>query len=208
MIRAKLIVDVIRTLKTRGVRNTLNIVAGQLKDILFDVRHGTDTVVWQPLQSLDIASPNRERGNLYQATTTAALERIFGDVQPMLPEKSAFLDVGSGKGKVLLVASEYGFTAVRGVEFSGQLCEITRKNADRYFRKRTEKPLIEIIEMDAVKYRIQPDENLFFLFNPFDAVIFGISDWPITFPHLLANNIPHPGEWNRVSQLSRVCQWA
>ena len=163
-----------RTVRQRGVGNTLSIIFGQVADVFFDLRHGTDTVFWRSLPELEIDSPNKGRGNIYQATTTPALRRIFRDIRPLLPGRAGILDVGSGKGKVLMVAAEFGFDPVRGVEFSPELCGIARKNMVRYFKNRTDVPVIEIIERDAADYRIPHDENLFFFFNPFDASIFEI----------------------------------
>lgn len=168
-----LISKISRTIRQHGLHRTLAIIAGQIADIGFDVLHGTNTVLWRPLPSLTITSPNKSRGNIYQATTTPALRRIFTDIRPLLPDQAGLLDVGSGKGKVLLVAAEFRFDPVRGVEFSGELCDIARKNVDRYFRRR-HRPTVEIMEEDAAVYRIRPDEHLFFFFNPFDRLIFSV----------------------------------
>lgn len=169
-----LIRKIFQTIRRRGLWQTLAIIRGQFADIFFDLRHGTDTVRWRPLPTLNIPSPNKDRGNIYQATTTPALRRIFADMRPMLPQNAGLLDVGSGKGKVLLVAADFGFDPIRGIEFSAELCAIARRNATRYFRTRPAGPVPDIIETDAAVYRIQPDEHLFFFFNPFDRSIFDI----------------------------------
>lgn len=154
--------------------DALSIIWGQFADIGFDLRHGTDTVLWRSLPSLKIASKNCDRGNIYQATTTVALRRLLSEIRPLLPDNAGILDIGSGKGKVLLLAAEYEFNPIRGVEFSDHLCGIARKNINRYFRHRASAVAIDVIAMDAADYPVKPDENLFFFFNPFDAAMFQI----------------------------------
>jgi tRNA A58 N-methylase Trm61 len=80
------------------------------------------------------------------------------------------MSVLSHKGRLLLIASEYGFKRVIGVEFSHDLCEQARKNL-LLFRKKVELDVdIEIIESDVVNYEIKDDENVF-LFSPFDEIV-------------------------------------
>ena len=40
------------------------------------------------------------------------------------------MDLGCGKGRVLMLAVEYGFARVTGVDYSASLCEIARRNLD------------------------------------------------------------------------------
>ena len=87
------------------------------------------------------------------------------------PKDSVFVDFGSGKGRILLVAAKYGFKRVVGIEFSHDLCEEARKNLLLFRKKVGYDADINIIESDVVNYRIKDDENTFFLFSPFDEVI-------------------------------------
>ncbi len=167
-----LISKIFRTIHRHGIRRTLAVILGQFADIAFDLRHRTDTIRWRPLPTLEVPSPNKKHGNIYQATTTPALKRIFADIRPLLPAKAGLLDIGSGKGKVLLVAADFRFTPIRGIEFSRELCEIAGKNADIYFRKKSSRPVLDIIEIDAADYKMKLDEHVFFFFNPFNALLF------------------------------------
>jgi hypothetical protein len=89
----------------------------------------------------------------------------------MIPHDSVLVDFGCGKGRVLFVASEFGIREVRGVEFAHELCEIAMKNSAVYKSKTGVETQHRIIESDAANYTINREENLFFLYNPFDAVI-------------------------------------
>ena len=87
------------------------------------------------------------------------------------PSDSVFVDLGCGKGKVLLMASEYGFKRIVGVEFSHELCQDAKKNLFIYRKKVGVDMNVSIIESDVVDYEIEDDENVFFMFNPFDEVV-------------------------------------
>jgi hypothetical protein len=78
-----------------------------------------------------------------------------------------FVDMGSGKGRMLFVAAERPFRQIRGVEFVVDLHEQARKNIGTY-RHRTQRCAdIESINADAATYEF-PDGNLvIYLFNPF-----------------------------------------
>jgi SAM-dependent methyltransferase len=88
-----------------------------------------------------------------------------------LPGGSVFVDFGCGKGRVLMMAARYGFRRVVGVDFSGELCRIARRNLEIFRRRAGGSVEFEVVESDAVAYRFRDDENVFYLFNPFDAVV-------------------------------------
>jgi 16S rRNA G966 N2-methylase RsmD len=99
------------------------------------------------------------------------LKKLFNRLQPALPSDSVLVDFGSGKGRVLLIAASFGFREARGIEFAQELCHIARTNWLAYKQKRRVATVCQVVEVDAVDYAIKPDENVFFLFNPFDNVI-------------------------------------
>ena len=62
-----------------------------------------------------------------------------------IPDDKVFIDIGSGKGRVLLIAAEFGIKEVRGIEFSPVLCEIAKKNISIYKEKTKSKTAFKII---------------------------------------------------------------
>jgi len=79
--------------------------------------------------------------------------------------------MGSGKGRVLLMASMYNFKRITGVEISSRLYEIARNNVNIYEEK-LKRPLnIEVVNEDALKYNIKNDENVFYFYKPFDNFV-------------------------------------
>jgi len=140
-------------------------------DCYFDIRYGTDTRALAKLDALTIEGDNKAKGIDYQATRVVLLRRVFHHIRNMLPADGLFVDFGCGKGRVLLIASQFGFKEVRGVEFAHELCEIAKTNCDVYKAKTAVRTEFQVIESDAAEYVIDTDENVFFMFNPFDQVV-------------------------------------
>lgn len=142
-----------------------------LADHLFDIRYGLDTCKNAPLGELTIESQNKDRGCSYQPTRVAPLRKLFGQIMPLVQPNSVLVDLGCGKGRVLLVASQFGFKEVRGVEFAHELCEIARNNWAAFSRHKGVRAECRVVEADVTLYKIQPDETVFFMFNPFDEAV-------------------------------------
>jgi predicted RNA methylase len=142
-----------------------------IADHLFDLRYGVDTCKWSQLDELKIDSDNKERSSIYQPTRVIPLRKLLNIMMPMIPSNSVLVDFGCGKGRVLFVASEFGFREVRGVEFAHELCEIAVKNSHNYKASTRIGTKCRIIESDVTNYAINEEENVFYINNPFDATI-------------------------------------
>ena len=84
---------------------------------------------------------------------------------PFPAEDVVFVDYGAGKGRALAAAAAYPFRKVIGVEISGELVEIARRNLARLKRRRA--GCVEIHHADAAAFAVPDDANVFFFFNPF-----------------------------------------
>jgi cyclopropane fatty-acyl-phospholipid synthase-like methyltransferase len=78
-----------------------------------------------------------------------------------------FIDMGSGKGRVLFVAAEYPFRKVIGVEFSNALHDDAVANLKRYKFPRRRCADIEPVHADAREFEFPNDNLVIYLFNPF-----------------------------------------
>ena len=161
----------VESITERGLKRTMQSTLNVLEDHLFDIRYGTDTVRRVSVRALDINSENKGEAKDYIPTRGRAFRKLLDKLS--FPSGSVFVDLGSGKGKLLLVASQYEFRRVVGVEFSAELCEIAKWNKSNYHRKKRVNADIEIVNADVVGYDINDDENVFFLFNPFGPVVLG-----------------------------------
>ena len=83
----------------------------------------------------------------------------------------AFVDYGSGKGKALLLASNYPFRSIVGVEYSAALTEAARSNIRHYRNRAMRCRNIEALHADARSYEPPAGPLLCFFFNPFDVSV-------------------------------------
>lgn len=155
-----------------GVSSLLQNLIGKLGNHWYDFREGTDTAGVVGLGGLSIASPNKHRGVYYGATKQRPFLEVLERVAP--PKACTFVDVGCGKGKVLLMAMDYGFNHVTGIEFSSELCAFACRNVEAVRRRRGLACEIEVLECDATDYPVRPGDGVFFLFHPFDESIMSI----------------------------------
>ena len=158
-----------KNLRSIGFKKTLEAVFGLLEDIRFDRKYGVDTMGWHELDANDVDSDNLIHAVDYQPTRVAAFRAMMRSLP--LTSNSVFVDIGSGKGRLPLLASEFGFKRVVGIEFSNHLNRIAVENVDRYSEHRQIPCAIELINADITDYEPVHDENVFFLNNPFDAVV-------------------------------------
>ena len=157
------------SIRSRGVVTTIKIAIGNLEEACFDWRHGTETN--QVVNSDQFESNLENRGHAVRYKATRA-RPFFALLQYLaLPEGSTFVDVGSGKGKVLLLAAQTRFRRVVGVEFSPSLCVQAKRNIEIFRRRARPLAPIEVVQADIAQHEWDGDENVFFLYNPFDAVI-------------------------------------
>jgi SAM-dependent methyltransferase len=155
----------------KGLVGLTDFAISFLSDYWFDYRYATSTHGWIPSDQLNSNCENRQHAVRYQPTKG----RPFGKLMRQLrfPEVTVFVDIGSGKGKVLLMASRHGFKKLIGIEFDTDLCKIARENI-AIFRTKTGVCInAEVVEADIVEYKITDDENVFYLYNPFDDFILG-----------------------------------
>lgn len=164
---------VLHSLRTQGVTTTTQKLIDTVADKLFDLRHGVDTSTWTQLEDLSIVGANRDHGRAYQATRIRSLRRVLKWLRPHIDSGKILVDLGCGKGRVLLVAAELGFEEVRGVEFAEELCATARRNCERYFGRKRLSTRFHVEHADAANYEIKPSEHLFFMFNPFDHIVMG-----------------------------------
>ena len=157
------------SMKKRGILNTLFIVLSYMVDYASDVINGTDTLSFVNVEDMGVEEALQKHAKMYQPTFGYPLRRVLTTLE--IPAGKVFLDLGCGKGKALLVASEFNFKEVRGVEISALLCEIAKRNCSIYCNEGKVQAIFSIIHSDMAKYRIKDDEDVFFLFNPFDDFI-------------------------------------
>ena len=155
--------------KEKGVVRTISIILNRMIDYHFDFKYKTDTRNKTSLKDLNVFGANKERGSFYQPTMAASFNRLLEKVK--LPPESVLVDFGCGKGRVLLLAVLRGLKKSVGIEFSPELCSIARSNIEIVEKIIGSRLDIRVVEGDVTDYEIEDDQNVFFLFNPFDDVV-------------------------------------
>jgi SAM-dependent methyltransferase len=148
-----------------GMRQTLLIIWSVIADMWFDFSYGTDTLRRIPRDQIETGSENKVYATGCGATKVVAFMGLMRRLK--LSPTNVFVDLGSGKGRVVMLAAKYGFRKVIGIEFSGALCAKARNNLQIFLRKSPSPSQIEIIESDVTKYQLLDDETVFFMYDPF-----------------------------------------
>jgi hypothetical protein len=146
-------------------RNKRRIVAAV--DRQFDDEFGVDTGGKVSLDDLKIESENKEYGSKYQGINPVWLKMMI-TASSIDPSEFKFIDLGSGKGRALLIASEFAFEQIIGVEFSPELNATARRNVDLYASDRQRCRNLVCICGDAAAYAPPPGPIVLFLNNPFE----------------------------------------
>jgi SAM-dependent methyltransferase len=171
LVAVRLLLD---SLRRRGVRGTLRrlrrIVTSRREarrtaqaDRAFDAQRGVDTAIWVRVPELDTDSPNRRFAVRYQPSSLEEFELLMGKLKVDHREFS-FVDYGSGKGRVLMLAAAYPFRRVLGVEFSESLDRVARDNIATLG---PDAGRIETVVMDATEFAPPAGPLVLYFFNPF-----------------------------------------
>jgi len=96
-------------------------------DEQFDRRWGTDTAGTRSVGSLGVESEDSHRLHGYQAAQQDIVDEILAAI-PDGPEGFTFIDYGSGKGRVLLMAALHPFRSVIGIEIAEEMHRIAEAN--------------------------------------------------------------------------------
>ena len=78
-----------------------------------------------------------------------------------------FLDLGSGKGRTLLMASDYSFRRIVGVELLPTLHQAAQENLGKYGSESQKCFALECICADATEFPFPAEPMVLYLFNPF-----------------------------------------
>jgi len=77
-----------------------------------------------------------------------------------------FIDIGSGKGRPLLMASEYPFGKIIGVELLPELNAIAQENIRKFPEERKRCKQMEAVLGDATQFRFPLEPLVVFMFHP------------------------------------------
>jgi hypothetical protein len=148
------------------------IVRAQRFDHDFDRQYGTDTTSYVPIGALTVPPENEDNAREYAPSDTSTFRRLLASLS-IDHGQFVFIDFGSGKGRTLLLASDYPFKRIIGVEFAEEMHLVALKNISKYKSPAQKCTQLEAVCADATRYQL-PDASLVCFFNnPFDDIVFG-----------------------------------
>jgi SAM-dependent methyltransferase len=105
----------------------------------------------------------------YQPTEPALFREMIEALQQNTGinlSEFTFIDLGSGKGRTLLMASDYPFRRIVGVELLPSLHRIAEENVAQYKNSSQQCSAIQALCSDATAFEFPDEPILLYLFNP------------------------------------------
>jgi SAM-dependent methyltransferase len=136
-------------------------------DADFDWEHRVDTT------SATVNWRDRLLGvfhSAYQPTEAALFHKMMsalGQLADFDFSQFAFIDLGSGKGRTLLMAAEYPFRRIVGIELLPALHQVALQNLSRYHNPAQRCFSLEAHCQDATEFELPAEPAVIYLFNPF-----------------------------------------
>ena len=166
--RIKLVSHFFSSLRKRGVWRTAQIA---FYELYYDAKFGVKTGIVIPTSELDGAPEALRHANDCFPSSYLILKEALLHEQIGL-HGAVFVDFGCGLGRALLFASELPLRRLVGVELSPTLCAMARQNLTSFYRRRHKTaPAWSIVNADVRDFDIPDEANVFYFFNPFDAVV-------------------------------------
>ncbi len=138
-------------------------------DLDYDLEHSVNTT--RSNVALKTQLTAALAGHLYFATEPYLFEEIMRALPADLRDFT-FVDLGSGKGRVLLMASDCPFRRIVGVEFLRELHESAAENIARYSNERQQCRNIESVCMDVRDFEFPPGPLVIYMFNALPEPVF------------------------------------
>jgi hypothetical protein len=106
----------------------------------------------------------------YQPTEPVLFREMLANLMDASPtidlREFTFIDIGSGKGRVLLMAADYPFRRILGIELLRQLHRVAKQNLVKYKSDSQQCLAIDCIQCDASEFIFPPEPTVLYLFNP------------------------------------------
>lgn len=102
---------------------------------------------------------------------------LFQQIMDALPinfRQFTFIDLGSGKGRTLMMAAGYGFRRVLGVEYIPELHRLAEENIRKFTSDHEVTCSVQSLCRDARDFHLPAEPLVLYLFNPFPEPVFAM----------------------------------
>lgn len=165
--------QVCRSIAEAGWKSTWNRGLSHLKrktvtyaDLGFDLKYGVETCALRSIHDLDVDDALKSDLRGYEPTPVRVIRAMLHSI-PIKHSEYTFIDYGSGKGRVLLIASEFPYKKIIGLELSRSLHDIASHNIKLWKNPAQKCRELVSFNMDAVEFQLPEDPLVLFFFTPF-----------------------------------------
>ena len=131
----------------------------------FDKAHGVRTSGMLPGYVLQPGDPLDAPTTAYAAAQPSIVRAALATVPE--PQRCHFFDLGCGKGRPLLIATEFGFASITGIELSPTVAALARRNAAVFARAHPHRTPVRIVVGDATAPEWPAGPLVVFFYNSF-----------------------------------------
>jgi SAM-dependent methyltransferase len=143
----------------------------EMEDWWFDKTRGIHTRGnTPPVKATDVVG-NTADSEIYVPVRVTNARTALRDLPIVDPAQYTFLDLGSGKGRMLFVAAELPFRKIQGVEFSTELHREAQTNIQNFRHSARRCAAIESVNANATDFAFPNDNLVLYLFNPFGPTV-------------------------------------
>ena len=146
--------------------NAIRSLATKAEGWWFDLTRHVQTSGYVALEGLTLKGEGKS-SFAYFPTRPSVARQALEQLPIQHYSQYTFVDLGSGMGRMLLLAAEYPFHKIEGVEFAEELHRKAMRNVSSYRHAARRCMDIELIHSDVTEYRFPTGKFALYLFNPF-----------------------------------------
>jgi len=165
--------DLYKMYRSKGLKLPIRYI---LENLLFDFTRDVSTHQYLQTDELKVEGANAKHSVLYMSSWTSVIRKSTREAIGLLSKPDSklisFIDIGSGKGKVLLVweemFKEHSDFSILGIEFSKLLSNVCKNNLKNISAQKS-----NLFEGDVMDFSFRNLNNniIFYMYNPFDRVL-------------------------------------
>jgi SAM-dependent methyltransferase len=141
----------------------------------FDVKFGVRTSGLIAGRNLKNGHRNDRYATAYYGVAPSIFKEMLARWRRSKPagalDEFTFVDMGAGMGRAVLLAAEFPFRAVVGVELNPTLARIGRQNMALWQAAGRAQAPMRMMCRDAVEFKLPEGPCVVFMFNPFGAPV-------------------------------------
>jgi predicted RNA methylase len=130
-----------------------------------DLAFAIDTSGYMPAEQLTTDRRLASLINPYAASSPSVVRKSLAALLEV--ESYTFVDLGCGKGRAMIVASELPFKRIVGVDLCTELLEVAQKNIEKVKQAYPTRPEISLVESNALEFRLPPGNVVVFIYHAF-----------------------------------------